>query len=109
MNWAVKCFALPCPGASTLERVSTDPPAEQGEEHREHRGATTSYRPGEALARIERTLADVTAALGRLDDGSYACCEICGSTLPDTLLARDPLVRRCDGCAAAGVTGEPKP
>ncbi|MEY3680790.1 MAG: hypothetical protein RL547_1403 [Actinomycetota bacterium] len=43
---------------------------------------------------IERDLADVEAALNRLDTGTYWTDEITGQPLSDELLARRPLARR---------------
>lgn len=43
---------------------------------------------------IERDLADVEAALSRLDTGTYWTDEITGQPLSDDLLARHPLTRR---------------
>jgi RNA polymerase-binding transcription factor DksA len=43
---------------------------------------------------IERDLADVEAALTRLDTGSYWTDEITGQPLSPELLARRPLARR---------------
>lgn len=48
------------------------------------------------LARIERDLAGVEAALERLDDGTYWTDEITGATIPDDLLAADPVTRRAE-------------
>lgn len=46
------------------------------------------------LARIERDLAGVEAALRRLDDGSYWTDEVTGGPIPDDVLAADPVARR---------------
>lgn len=46
------------------------------------------------LPRIERDLAGVEAALGRLDDGSYWTDEVTGRPIPDEVLAADPVTRR---------------
>ena len=43
---------------------------------------------------IERDLADVEAALVRLDDGTYWADEVTGDELPAELLAARPTVRR---------------
>ena len=47
-----------------------------------------------AIDAIERDLADVEAALNRLDNGSYWNDEVTGQPLSDDLLARRPLARR---------------
>jgi RNA polymerase-binding transcription factor DksA len=58
----------------------------------------------EALERAERTLAEVSAALNRLDDDTFGRCEICGGTISDERLAALPTTSRCAGCA-----GPPEP
>ena len=49
------------------------------------------------LDSIERDLADVEAALARLDAGTYWTDEITGETIPTEVLDRNPLTRRVDG------------
>lgn len=46
------------------------------------------------LERIERDLAGVETALGRLDDGTYWTDEATGQPIPDEVLAADPVARR---------------
>jgi hypothetical protein len=46
---------------------------------------------------IERDLADVEAALGRLDSGQYWLDEVTGQPLDDELLAQSPTARRAAG------------
>lgn len=46
------------------------------------------------LERIERDLAGVEAALGRLDEGAYWTDEVTGQPIPDDVLAGDPVARR---------------
>lgn len=46
------------------------------------------------LDAIERDLADVEAALARLDSGTYWTDEITGENIPDDVLTRNPLTRR---------------
>lgn len=46
------------------------------------------------LDAIERDLADVEAALARLDVGTYWTDEISGDPIPDDVLTRNPLTRR---------------
>ena len=57
--------------------------------------STTSHeRTTAAIDAIERDLADVEAALSRLDSGTYWTDEITGQPLSDELLAERPLARR---------------
>jgi RNA polymerase-binding transcription factor DksA len=46
------------------------------------------------LDRIQRDLADVEAALARLDTGTYWTDEVTGEPLPMELLAQHPTARR---------------
>jgi hypothetical protein len=50
--------------------------------------------PSLDLDAIERDLADVEAALARLDAGTYWTDEVTGEALPDELLAVHPTARR---------------
>ena len=57
---------------------------------------TASQTNGTAidLDRIERDLADVDIALGRLEDGTYWTCEVTGAEIPAEKLAENPTLRR---------------
>lgn len=46
------------------------------------------------LDAVERDLADVEVALGRLADGTYWTDEITGEPIAEDVLARNPLARR---------------
>jgi len=45
---------------------------------------------------IEKDLADVEAALARLEAGTYWTDEVTGQPIPDEVLNRNPLARRKD-------------
>jgi len=47
------------------------------------------------LDRIDAELAEVDAAIGRLDDGSYGRCEVCRAAIEDAVLAERPAAQRC--------------
>jgi RNA polymerase-binding transcription factor DksA len=47
------------------------------------------------LDSAERDVDDVERALGRLDDGTYGTCDVCGEPLPEDLLATSPAARTC--------------
>lgn len=49
---------------------------------------------GTDLDAIARDLADVEAALGRLQSAEYWTDEVTGESLPDDLLTNQPLIRR---------------
>gem|GEM_PF-1301359 len=47
------------------------------------------------LDELEAELAEVEAALARLDDGSYGRCTTCGGPIDDEWLAQAPAIRHC--------------
>jgi RNA polymerase-binding transcription factor DksA len=47
------------------------------------------------LEHVDAQLADVEAALGRIDDASYGRCEICGKEIDDDRLRARPATRFC--------------
>ena len=47
------------------------------------------------LNAAEAELGDVEHALDRLDDGSYATCDVCGDALGDDRLQSHPAARTC--------------
>lgn len=59
--------------------------------------ATSTPSTDASIDAVERDLADVEAALARLDAGTYWTDEITGQPLSAELLARRPLARRNDG------------
>jgi RNA polymerase-binding transcription factor DksA len=58
------------------------------------RASSTESSTEKSMDAIERDLADVEAALARLDAGTYWTDEVTGQPLSDELLARRPLARR---------------
>jgi RNA polymerase-binding transcription factor DksA len=48
------------------------------------------------LGEAETVLDDVDAALGRLADGSYGVCVICGGRITDDRLEAAPTAATCD-------------
>ncbi len=61
-------------------------------------GPAVDASRGADLALLEvmaADLADIDAAMRRLDDGTYGACEVCAAGIPDAVLAETPLVRRC--------------
>jgi DnaK suppressor protein len=66
-------------------------------------GATIAFERehAAALARQARQhLADIDAALGRLDAGRYGICEACGDEIDLARLAARPAAATCITCAA---------
>jgi RNA polymerase-binding transcription factor DksA len=49
-------------------------------------------------ARASTVVADIDAALERIDDGTYGSCEVCGGKIPRPRLEAIPHARRCAGC-----------
>jgi DnaK suppressor protein len=47
------------------------------------------------LESLEASIADVDAALQRLDDGDYGRCEVCGREIGDERLEARPMARFC--------------
>ncbi|MBY8870599.1 TraR/DksA C4-type zinc finger protein [Micromonospora sp. PLK6-60] len=65
-------------------------------------GATIAFERAQVtalLADARRRLAELDAALDRLDAGTYGTCERCGSPIPAERLAVRPSARTCVGCA----------
>jgi len=50
-------------------------------------------------ATLRDTLADIDAALARLDDGSYGKCDRCGTEIAEARLEALPSARWCLDCA----------
>ncbi len=76
-----------------LRRVQRDP------------GTSTFWLPdgelpeGLVAQRVERELAEVDAALGRIEAGSYGTCVACGGPLGLQRLRAIPEARYCLGCS----------
>ena len=54
-------------------------------------------------------LADIDAALQRLDDGSYGRCGECGAEIPPARLQAAPTALRCVACESRQERGQPRP
>jgi len=86
-------------------------PADQGSETFERERDTS------VLQRVEAQLAEIDAALRRIEDGSYGTCELCGKPVADGRLEAMPAARYCvddqaraerEGRAGTGIpSGEP--
>ena len=62
---------------------------------------TAERGEADALAsELRDTLEEVEAAIGRLADGTYGRCEVCGEQIPAARLEAMPVARRCIACAA---------
>jgi RNA polymerase-binding transcription factor DksA len=66
-------------------------------------GATIAYersRTAALAAQARHHVADIDAALARLDTGHYTVCEECGGVISAARLEALPATRTCIGCAA---------
>jgi DnaK suppressor protein len=67
-------------------------------------GATIAFERSQldALASHARGhLAEIDAAIARLDDGTYGMCERCGQPIGEARLRARPVARACITCATA--------
>ncbi|HET7236329.1 MAG TPA: TraR/DksA C4-type zinc finger protein [Actinomycetota bacterium] len=53
----------------------------------------------DAAKNLDAKLADVERALGKLDDGTYGACDVCGGPIGDERLEALPWAVRCVGDA----------
>ena len=84
------------------EMVAASRDTNADDEH-DPEGATIAFERAQ-LAALRRQavehLAEVDAALGRLDDGTYGVCDRCGQPIAPARLEARPTARRCVACAA---------
>jgi DnaK suppressor protein len=86
-------------GQITLEEVAT--PADSVWDEADHIQASEQREMG--LMSRERLVAHIerlTAALKRMDEGTYGTCESCGCRIADERLAAMPATRFCLDCQA---------
>lgn len=60
---------------------------------------------GPRLAALRGIVAEIDAALERLDDGRYGTCERCGTSIPSERLEIMPHARYCVACQRFGKRG----
>ena len=61
-------------------------------------GATIAFERAQTSALASAAVAhlrEITAAEGRLDDGTYGVCERCGDAIPEARLEARPTARTC--------------
>jgi DnaK suppressor protein len=66
-------------------------------------GSTIAFERAQVSALVSQAQADLDEmdrAMARLDQGSYAICERCGSQIAEERLAARPATRTCIRCAA---------
>ena len=67
-------------------------------------GATIAFERSQVGALVQQArehLAEVDAALRRLQEGHYGTCESCGQPIAAERLEARPIARTCIGCASA--------
>jgi RNA polymerase-binding protein DksA len=77
--------------------------AANADDEHDPEGATIAFEREHAAAlagQARRHLAEIDAALGRLDDGSYGTCAVCGSRIGSERLAARPAATTCISCAS---------
>jgi DnaK suppressor protein len=82
--------------------VESTSQANTDDEH-DPEGATIAFERQHVAAMISQArgrLAEIDAALARLDDGSYGECERCGQPIGDDRLTARPAATTCFRCAA---------
>lgn len=92
-----------------LRRYGADPDSERVapiavDDNFADSAAATAER-AEVLSFIDSTrerLAEVEAALRKMDEGTYGVCEICGKPIAEARLEARPLSVRCVECATKG-------
>jgi RNA polymerase-binding transcription factor DksA len=68
-------------------------------------GATIAFERSQVGALVEQArghLAEVDAALARVEDGTYGVCASCGRPVDPARLEARPVARTCIGCASRG-------
>lgn len=66
-------------------------------------GSTIAFERSQVGALVDQArthLAEVDAALARVEDGTYGVCESCGAQIAPERLEARPVARRCITCAS---------
>jgi RNA polymerase-binding transcription factor DksA len=67
-------------------------------------GATIAFERSQLDALVKQArghLAEIDAAISRLEEGTYGACERCGQPISDARLLARPVARACITCASA--------
>jgi RNA polymerase-binding transcription factor DksA len=83
--------------------ASTADGASGGDDEHDPEGATVAYERQHVAALLARThehLADVSAALRKMNEGRYGFCDRCGLPIGSQRLAARPAALTCVRCAA---------
>lgn len=88
-------------GRDFTEMIESSAHASVDDEH-DPEGATVAFERAQVdalLTHARGQLAEITAALERLDAGTYGACERCRRMIPPERLAARPTARHCVACA----------
>lgn len=88
-------------GADIESLVAARQGSNNDDEH-DPEGSTLAFERSQTdalLAQSTQRLADIGAALQRLDAGSYGVCENCGKPIASARLEARPYARTCISCA----------
>ena len=80
--------------------ASLDTNADDEHDPEGHTIAFERSQIGALVQQVRHHLAEVDAALARLDAGTYGMCERCGEPVGEVRLEALPAARTCIGCAA---------
>lgn len=80
--------------------ASLDTNADDEHDPEGHTIAFERSQIGALVQQVRHHLAEVDAALARLDAGTYGACERCGEPIGEERLDALPAARTCIGCAA---------
>ncbi|MBM7520278.1 TraR/DksA family transcriptional regulator [Nocardioides nitrophenolicus] len=86
---------------SFAEVVAASRDTNADDEH-DPEGATIAFERSQLatlVAQVRHRLAEIDAALARLDSGGYGRCEACGRPIAAARLEARPTARTCVGCA----------
>ena len=75
--------------------ASRDSNADDEHDPEGHTIAFERSQTGALVRQAEHHLAEVDAALARVEDGTWGRCEVCGETIPAGRLEARPTARRC--------------
>ena len=76
--------------------------ASNADDEHDPEGATIAFERAQVdatIADIRRQLAELDAALGRVNDGTYGICVVCGLPIPDARLEARPSATTHVACA----------
>jgi RNA polymerase-binding transcription factor DksA len=82
----------------TDDRPAISPMAHMGSNDDAPAGEMLSHNEEHLAEHETNMLADIDAALGRLEAGAYGICVSCGQDIPEARLVATPAVQTCISC-----------